>query len=284
MYHIVIHSIVTHNILWYGKGRESIFTPFLLVKSFRRCGIPLSNAKGTTAASGKRGETVMMKKSLIMLICAVLVLTSAAFGTIAYLTAQEDVTNTFTMGDVDITVDETEVDEDGNPVLDEDDNTKRTDEGNEYRLVPGKFYTKDPTLTIKANSEDCYARLLVTYTNASELDAIFPAVDGVKPVYLVKDLNTESWVRGEDVADTTANTITFVFTYKNEDSTDIAATGETDNVLPALFTQIEVPAALTGEQLETLEGLEINAKGQAIQAFSFENAADAWAQFESQNP
>ena len=42
----------------------------------------------------------MKKKSLIMLLCAALVLTSVAFGTIAYLTSQDEITNTFTMGEM----------------------------------------------------------------------------------------------------------------------------------------------------------------------------------------
>ena len=228
----------------------------------------------------------MKKKSLIMLICAALVLTSVAFGTIAYLTSQDDVTNTFTMGNVQIKVDENEVDENGDKVTDDDGNDVRTEDGNDYRLIPGKVYAKDPTVTVLAGSEDCYARMLLTYNKAAELDAILPAdAAGVKPVYFVKDLNTTDWTQdAAPIVDDVNNTITFVFYYTNANTGNVAEGGDADNVLPALFTEIEVPGTVTGEQLQTLNGLEINAKGQAIQTTTFEaDEAAAWAAFDAQN-
>ena len=62
----------------------------------------------------------MKKKSLIMLVCALMIVSSVAFGTIAYLTDRAGVVNKFTLGNVDIVVDETEVDDEGNPVPDPD--------------------------------------------------------------------------------------------------------------------------------------------------------------------
>ena len=44
----------------------------------------------------------MKKKSLIMLVCALMIVSSVAFGTIAYLTDRADVVNKFTIGNVDI--------------------------------------------------------------------------------------------------------------------------------------------------------------------------------------
>ena len=61
----------------------------------------------------------MKKKSLIMLVCALMIVSSVAFGTIAYLTDRAGVVNKFTLGNVDIVVDETEVDDEGNPVPEE---------------------------------------------------------------------------------------------------------------------------------------------------------------------
>ena len=227
----------------------------------------------------------MKKRSLIMLVCTALILSSIAFGTIAYLTAQDEVTNTFTVGKVSIKVDEAEVDADGKPVTDGNGLEIRTDK-NDYTLVPGKEYTKDPTLTVLKNSEDCYVRMLVTYNKAAELNALFPAdSEGNKPLYMVEDLNTTDWKLTSTVEDAAANTITFIFNYFNTESQNGIALGSAaDNVLPPLFETVKVPATLTGDQRATLEGLQILAKGQAIQVEATGSEAEAWQLFSVQHP
>ena len=89
-------------------------------------------------------------------------------GTLAYLTDRQEVVNTFTLGDVDIKVDEAPVTPDGKPIVGED----RVD-GNEYHLIPGQTYTKDPTMTVLKGSEESYVRMMVTINRISELRAIF---------------------------------------------------------------------------------------------------------------
>ena len=69
-------------------------------------------------------------KVVLLTVCAVLLIASAAFGTIAYLTDQETVTNTFTVGKVVITLDETDVDTAG--VKESETRVK----ANEYHLIP----------------------------------------------------------------------------------------------------------------------------------------------------
>ena len=48
----------------------------------------------------------LTKKSLVLLLCLIMAVSSAALGTIAYLTDTQTVVNTFTVGKVDITLDE----------------------------------------------------------------------------------------------------------------------------------------------------------------------------------
>ena len=55
------------------------------------------------------------KRSLILAVALMLALSTSVFSTIAYLTSSAKATNTFTVGDVEIELDETDVDEDGNP-------------------------------------------------------------------------------------------------------------------------------------------------------------------------
>ena len=94
-----------------------------------------------------------MKKSkvLLLMLCTAALSMAAAFGTLAYLMDTEAVTNTFTVGQVQITLDEADVDD-----TDKDGYTTERDTANVYHLLPGQTYTKDPTIHVDAKSEDCY--------------------------------------------------------------------------------------------------------------------------------
>lgn len=87
------------------------------------------------------------RKALTMVLVALLLVSTTMFATIAYLKSEDKLNNTFTVGKVNITLDEAKVDEDGTPVQGAD----RVKE-NRYKLIPGHSYTKDSTVTIKANS------------------------------------------------------------------------------------------------------------------------------------
>lgn len=89
----------------------------------------------------------MKKKALLMALAALVLVAVSVAGTLAYLTASASVTNTFTVGRVGMTLDETSL----------ADSTKRTSESQDgYKIVPGKDIAKDPQITITANSENCY--------------------------------------------------------------------------------------------------------------------------------
>lgn len=100
-------------------------------------------------------------KMLAMFMALILVAGGVIGGTVAWLIARTDeVVNTFTFGDINITLDETKVDPDGNPVDEDDDDVPDritgTDEQNEYKLIPGEEYLKDPRITVNAESEKCW--------------------------------------------------------------------------------------------------------------------------------
>ena len=91
------------------------------------------------------------KKALLLALCAVLLVVSTVFATLAYLTTDVKVVkNTFTVGEIEITLDEAKVNEYGDKVGD----TRVT--GNEYKLIPGHKYTKDPIVHVVEKSEPCY--------------------------------------------------------------------------------------------------------------------------------
>ena len=189
-------------------------------------------------------------------------------GTLAYLTSKDSVKNTFTVGKVKITLDEAKVDANGKVIADAD----RVKE-NSYKLMPGHEYTKDPTVTVKAGSEESYVRQIVTVSFnkalsdaqlATNLDSIFQGYNASDWVRNAKDVKTEN---GKTV-------ITYEYRYKET----VTAT-DGDKKLPALFTGIKIPDDWTNETLAGFGEFEINIEAHAIQADGFTTADAAWAKF-----
>ena len=96
-------------------------------------------------------------KALALALCAVLLVVSTVFVTMAFLTDRDSVHNTFTFGQVGISLDEADVDANG--VVEAGENRKSTEgrvQANEYHLIPGHEYVKDPTIHVDSTSEDCW--------------------------------------------------------------------------------------------------------------------------------
>ncbi len=218
----------------------------------------------------------MKTVSKILLLCLgmIAVMAVAVAGTLAYLTDMDAAVNTFTVGQVDITVDETAVDVDGTPVT----NAGRV-KANEYHLIPGRTYTKDPTLTVKADSEEAYVRMILTVHNASDVQAILTEYNLGDFSVLIGDWNKETWLYEGYTEDTTADTISFEFRYKA-----IVAKSNADTKLPALFEKLIVPGVITGPEMKDLYdgGFKMEVFGHAIQATGFATADAAWEAFERQ--
>lgn len=151
----------------------------------------------------------MKKKSLTILIAVVLVVVCAIGGTLAWLTAQtQEVTNTFTVGNIDITLTETgATDTDNDNFVD----------SNSYSMVPGAVLDKDPTITVAGGSEKCYLFVKVdksttldtyiAYTIASDWKNV-PNANGV--YYQIVNKNAENQNFGVLTNDTVTvkNTVT----------------------------------------------------------------------------
>lgn len=149
------------------------------------------------------------RKVLILALCAVLLVSATIMGTMAYLTSQAEVVNTFTVGSVAITLDETDVD--GNA---------GRDTANAYKLLPGHTYTKDPIIHVTSTSEECYLFVKVVDEIADIQDAKtvavqmkeqgWEAVDGVKNVYVYT-------VNGEKTAVSAEANVTVFKSFKIKD-------------------------------------------------------------------
>ena len=207
-------------------------------------------------------------KALLLTLCAVLLVAASVLGTMAYLTSTDEVTNTFTVGQVKIKLDEAKANPDGSLVA----NADRV-KANEYKLLPGHTYTKDPMVTVLSGSESSYVKMTVTFSKANELDAIF-APGGADLTSIFNGYDAAKWIAKGNTKDATANTRTYEFWYKETVGAPTA-----DVALDALFDSITVPGTITNEQLATIEGMTITVNAYAIQADGFANAEAAWAAF-----
>ena len=96
-------------------------------------------------------------KIIPLLLALALLVCCGIGGTVAWLMdSTEAVTNTFTIGDINLTLVESPYNAAnnsyGNPVQ----STRENPLTNSYPLIPGNSYKKDPKVTVLANSEDCY--------------------------------------------------------------------------------------------------------------------------------
>jgi sipW-cognate class signal peptide len=181
-------------------------------------------------------------KALLLTLCAALLVCATVLATMAFLTATDSVKNTFTVGNVAITLDEAEVDANGQAVTPEN----RVD-ANQYKLIPGKAYTKDPTIHVATGSEDCW--LFVKLENG--------LVDITGATTIENQMTAKGWA----VIDATKN----IYAYRS------IASADDDVVVFETFTLTKDAA------VEDYETAEIVVTAYAVQADGFTSAADAWA-------
>lgn len=246
-------------------------------------------------------------KALLLLLCAVAIVAATAFGTLAYLTDTEAVTNTFAVGRVGLTLDEAKVNEQGVPykdgaVLTADQIDKVTladvdrwqptknDPEQKYYLLPGHSYTKDPTVTVDAGSENAYVRMMLTITYKKEADAVFAKYGEDVMMSGWLNIDSENWlVNGapETTETETQTTRTYEFRYVGNDAENpgngVVVKSETATKLPPLFTELTVPGEVTSPEMIHLQDMQISVIGHAIQAAGFDTADAAWTAFGQQH-
>ena len=179
----------------------------------------------------------MKKKTIALALVLVMVFGATLGGTFAYLTSTDTVTNTFTVGNVQIKLDEAKANADGSLVA----NADRV-KANSYKLLPGHTYNKDPMVTVLSGSESSYVKMTVTFTKANELDAIF-APNGADMTSIFVGYDSANWIDKGVSKDTANNTRTYEFWYK-----EAVAAPNGDVALDALFDKIVVPGTITNAQ------------------------------------
>lgn len=146
----------------------------------------------------------MKKKATIAVVALALVLCFAIGGTLAWLVDKSDaVVNTFTYGDINIDLSETT--------------------GNEYKMIPGNDITKDPKVTVDANSEACWlfvkVEKSVTYDSYLADYAIaddWNELDGVDGVYY-REVNADTAKAGTSYQVLKGNTVTVLDSVEKSD-------------------------------------------------------------------
>ena len=122
-----------------------------------------------------------IKSKLFIVTISILSVCSFLIGTsVAWLSSKTDeVVNTFTYGDINIKIEETDTKD--------NDNNEFT---NEYKMLPGNKITKDPKVTVLKDSEDSYLFIEITESEnfkdfmTYELVEGWTLLEGTKNVYV----------------------------------------------------------------------------------------------------
>lgn len=174
------------------------------------------------------------KMKIIAIIALVCILIIGVGSTVALLTSiSRPVTNSFTVGEVKISLDEST--------------------GTLYKLTPGVRVTKDPKVTVKGGSEDCW--LFVRLTKSSGFDD------------LVSMAVADGWTHLDG-----SDGIYF----------RSVAASDTDTVFHVLKDDsVTVKDSITKEAMATITDPTLTFRAYAIQSHGIDTAALAWTTLQS---
>lgn len=214
----------------------------------------------------------MKKKILALSMCIALAAIAIVGASLAYFTDTKTATNTFTMGNVKIKLDETNVnDPEGDRVT-----------SNVYNVYPGAVVTKDP-IVHNTGKNGAYIRATVNVSNWMNLvgayypdfKPTFPNADYKAALNLLVGELGEGW----SVVDVVAGD---VFTIGQFDAKfilkydGVLATGADTT---AMFQTVTIPAGIDNANADSFD--EVKVVAQAIQADGFDTWEDAFAAFDA---
>lgn len=194
------------------------------------------------------------KKILALTVCAMVLITGSVLGTMAWLTAETDeVVNTFTYGNINIDLDEHVYDPGQNALGEE-----LTKSADNYLIIPGIDLPKDPFVTVKAGSEDCYLFVKVEESEGFAEGKVTYAVD-------------ESWTKG----DGTKIPANVYYRQVSQSAADVSYNVLKDN-------KIFVSENLTKDEVKEMQQSQarptLKFTAYAIQAEGIDSAETAWSQ------
>ena len=199
-------------------------------------------------------------KVLTLLLCAVLLIAGTVAGTVAYLSdSSETVTNTFSVGNIDIEMKEHALGADGKL------SDAETAEEDSYKILPGTQQPKDPFVRVLKDSEDCWVFVQVWEVNNAASDSLR---------YVSWEID-DQWT----LLKTENNVSTYYLTLNHAMSDE----DEEYNVLKD--KTVSYSENLTKDMIDALgENVpQLVFKGFAVQLGAASTAADAWAQVASES-
>ena len=196
----------------------------------------------------------MKKKIISLCLVAALAVVAIAGTSLAYFTDKDAKTNTFTLGNVDIE-------------LNEENWAAPT------AAVPDVKYDKDPVVT-NIGENDAWIRVDVTLSDAAAFTAAAEKHNITDLATIFAGHDEEKWtLAGTPVYDDEANTLTYSYYYNT-----VLAVGESTE---ALFTSVTIPAEFDNEDMKEIRAdFTIDVTAHAIQtAESYGTVADAFAKY-----
>lgn len=215
------------------------------------------------------------RKALMLILCAALLVSATVMGTLAYLTDDDAVTNTFSVGNIKMILDEQDTDDSKTNVT-----TEGRDRANAYKLLPGKDYEKDPTVWVDKDSEKCY--LFVTVANGiADIEAKTGSKknDGSEYTNIADQMTKNGW----DALD--AEKYPNVYVLKNDGAAVTDNAGKNYKVFEEFMIDgdkvvnvAEGEAAPEGKvNIADYTNKTIVINAYAVQLDGFDTAAEAWA-------
>ena len=198
-----------------------------------------------------------MNKKKIVTVCLVVALLAvcAIGGSLAYFTDTDTKDNTFTGGNVNIELTETEWVEDS-------------------IANPGVAVDKNPIVK-NIGENEAWIRVNVTISDAAAFKAAMKAHNITDLATIFAGHNESYWKRASINEDAEADTITYSYYYKEK----VAKNASTQPI----FTSVTIPAAFTSaEMAEIGDNFTINVTADAIQTAGLATVEAAFAAFDAE--
>lgn len=214
----------------------------------------------------------MKKKLTAIFLCVALVAIAIVGASLAYFTDTKTATNTFTMGDVKIKLDETNVnDPEGDRVA-----------SNEYNVYPGAVVTKDP-IVHNVGQNAAYIRATVNVENWMNMCAAYFPNFGIaypnqgyeQSLLLLVDALGEGWSIEGVTTGTPFQLGNFSAKFILKYDGTLAAGADTT----AMFQTVTIPAGLDNASAASFD--EVKVVAQAIQADGFDTWEAAFTAFDA---
>ena len=217
-----------------------------------------------------------LRRALLLVACAVMLVSVSVSATLAYLTSRtEVVNNTFSVGNVNITLDEAPVDTDG----------KETSGdrvmANSYKLLPGHDYDKDPTVHVAAGSEECYLFVKVVNgisaiekayvkTTTTENEDGTTSTNAETLGTIAKQMEDNGWVALTGIKDAQNNPVDTTNVYY----LNVTKTAGEDAIV---FENFAIKDDMSNTTLASYTSATITVQAYAVQKDGFDSAAEAYA-------